>query len=86
MLIADISLKYKPVTDDSSWFSSEDNIENELLKKSVILRDTAINTIMGDSIETADSDKMRYLLQDSLNNKLLHGEVEEVYFNKFIIQ
>ncbi|MCF6340466.1 MAG: flagellar basal body-associated FliL family protein [Sulfurimonas sp.] len=85
-LIANISLKYKSNTKDNSWFGSKDDIKKEILKKSVILRDSTINTMLGNPIATANSEKMRKELSDTLNKNLSTGKVIEVYFNKFIIQ
>ena len=85
-LIANISLKYKSKDGDESWFSNGDKSKKEILKKSVILRDAAINTMLGNSVATANSKKMRKALKDTLNEQLSDGEIEEVYFNQFIIQ
>ncbi|MCF6310727.1 MAG: flagellar basal body-associated FliL family protein [Sulfurimonas sp.] len=84
-LIANISLKYKSIKDDS-WFSGGDETKKEILNKSAILRDAAINTMLGSSVATANSKKMRKALRNTLNNNLSSAEVEEVYFNEFIIQ
>lgn len=86
-LVANISLKYKANDEDSSWFGdNNDKIKNEILKKSVILRDAAINTMLGSSTADVNSEKMRKTLKETLNKNLSSGEVEEVYFNQFIIQ
>ena len=86
-LIANISLKYKSKKEDGSWFNNNNNeIEKEILKKSVILRDSTIDTMLGSSISTANSEKMRKTVKETLNKNLSNGEVEEVYFNQFIIQ
>jgi flagellar basal body-associated protein FliL len=87
-LVANISLKYKSNTKDNSWFESNSNndVKKEILQKSVILRDAAISTMLGSSRVTADSSRMRKALKETLNNNLSTGKVEEVYFNKFIIQ
>ena len=42
--------------------------------------------MLGNPIATANSEKMRKELSDTLNENLSTGEVIEVYFNKFIIQ
>lgn len=85
-LIANISLKYKSTVENNSWFKSKDDIKKEIMKKSVILRDATIHTMLGSPIATANSEKMREELRDTLNSNLSTGEVIEVYFNKFIIQ
>ncbi len=83
-LIANIALKYK--ANDTGWFSSKNDIKKEIIKKSVVLRDAAIDTMLGNSVETANSDTIRTALKNTLNKKLSEGEIEEVYFNQFIIQ
>lgn len=87
-LVANISLKYKSNTKDSSWLGSDsnDDVKKEILQKSAILRDAAIGTMLGSSRVTADSSRMRKALKETLNSNLSAGRVEEVYFNKFIIQ
>jgi len=85
-LIANKSLKYKSTVKDNSWFRNKDDIKKEIIKKSVILRDATIHTMLGNPIATANSEKMRKELKDTLNKNLSTGEVIEVYFNKFIIQ
>jgi len=67
-------------------FGDDENIENEIIKKSVFLRDAAINTMMGNTRAEANSEKIRRELKRELNKNLRCGEIEEVYFNKFIIQ
>lgn len=84
-LIANISLKYK-ANSDSSWFNADKSIKQELIKKSAILRDATIDTMLGNSIVTANSEKMRSELKKTLNKNLNNGEIEEVYFSQFIIQ
>ena len=85
-LIANISLKYKSTQKDSGWFSSKETIENEIMQKSIFLRDAAINTMIGNDRATIDSKRLRKDLKKNLNEALRCGEVEEVYFNKFILQ
>jgi len=85
-LIANISVKYKPVENDDSWFSDSDEIKHEIIKKGVILRDATINTMLGYSTASANNEKMREKLKETLNKTLTTCEIEEVYFNQFIIQ
>jgi len=85
-LIANISLRYKANYDDNSWFSSNDELKREIVIKSVILRDATIDIMLGSSLAAANSNKMRKELRDALNKNLSNGKVQEVYFNKFIIQ
>ena len=84
-LIANISIKYKQ-NGIASWFSDDEKIKNEIIKKGTILRDAVINTMIGNTDARADSKKMRTELKNSINSELVEGQIEEVYFNKFIIQ
>ena len=83
ILTANISLKYKDKP-SSSFFSSNDT-KAEIIQKGAILRSAVINAIHG-SHTTANSDKIKDEIKHNLNQHLSEGEVEEVYFNKFIIQ
>jgi len=85
-LIANISVKYKPIENEDSWFSNSDEIKHEIIKKGVILRDATINTMLGYSTANANNEKMREKLKETLNKTLTTCEIEEVYFNQFIIQ
>lgn len=85
-LITNISMKYKSSKKRGSWFSDKNDIKEEILKKSVILRDSTINTMLGYSMVNANNEVMRKALQETLNKNLEYSEVEEVYFNQFIIQ
>ena len=85
-LIANITLKYKANEDRASWFESKKDIEAEILKKSILLRDAAINTMIGNDRASIDSKRLRRELKKNINKNLSCGEVEEVYFNKFLIQ
>lgn len=84
-LVANISLKYYSYNKESK-FNDDTSVKKEILKKDIILRDAAINTILGGTKIRADNDKMRENIRDALNKKLQNGQVKEVYFNKFIIQ
>lgn len=84
-LVANISLRYYSYTSENS-FSNENSIKKEILNKAVILRDTAINTMLGSTKARADNERMREDLKNALNKKLKNGQVKEIYFNKFIIQ
>lgn len=85
-LITNISMKYKSSKKRGSWFSDKNDIKEEILKKSVILRDSAINTMLGYSMVNANNEVMRKALKETLNKNLEYSEIEEVYFNQFIIQ
>lgn len=84
-LVANISLKYYQYNKESN-FNDDNSIKKEILDKAVILRDTAINTMLGSTKARADNDIMREDLKNAINKKLKNGQVKEVYFNKFIIQ
>ena len=83
ILTANISLKYKDKK-NSSFFSSNDT-QAEIIQKGAILRSAVINAIHG-SHTTINNDKIKDEIRHNLNNHLSEGEIEEVYFNKFIIQ
>ncbi|MCK9453792.1 MAG: flagellar basal body-associated FliL family protein [Sulfurimonas sp.] len=85
-LIANISIKYKPTKKKNSWFSSSNEMQREILEKGVILRDATIDTMLGYTKASANNDTMRRKLKETLNKNLINSEVEEVYFNEFIIQ
>jgi len=82
ILTANISLKYKSKSE--GWFSS-DNAQKEILKKAPVLRNAVINAMHG-SRAISNSDDVKDGIKDGLNSYLSEGEVEDVYFNKFIIQ
>ena len=86
MLIANISLKYKAYTDSNGWMNGNENIKKEILKKSAILRDAIIDTMIGSYDESSSEQRMKREIQRSVNKKISSGEIEEVYFNKFIFQ
>ncbi len=83
-LTANISLKFKD-NENSSWMSGE-SIQQEILDKGVVLRDAVINTISNSQNARVSNDKMKKELVDNMNDYLSNGEIEEIYFNKFIIQ
>jgi flagellar basal body-associated protein FliL len=79
-------MKYKSSGKSGSWLNDKNDMKEEILKKSVILRDSAINTMLGYSMVNANNEVMRKALQETLNKNLEFSEIEEVYFNQFIIQ
>ncbi|QOY53653.1 flagellar basal body-associated FliL family protein [Candidatus Sulfurimonas marisnigri] len=85
-LIANISLKYKSNNTSENWIQSDNNAGEEIVKKSVVLRDAIINTMIGNHNATVNSKKMRNDLKENINKNLSSGEIEEVYFNSFILQ
>jgi len=80
VLTANISIKYADNSD--SWFSSE---ESKIVSKSSVLRSSVINAMHGSTARTNSSD-VKDRIKDNLNSHLREGEVEAVYFNKFIVQ
>ena len=78
VLTANISVKYNS---SKSWFSSE---ESDIVSKSGVLRNSVINAMHGSSAITNNTE-VKNRIKRNLNKYLSEGEVEEVYFNKFII-
>ncbi|EDZ62551.1 Flagellar basal body-associated protein FliL [Sulfurimonas gotlandica GD1] len=83
-LTANISLKFKEKK-SNSWLSG-DSVEEEIIAKGDILRSAVIHTISGSKNATVANNLMKKELVNNINNHLSDGEVEEVYFNRFIIQ
>lgn len=83
-LLANISIIYKPKNGTSFMGNSGD----EFIKKGVLLRDATINAMIESrNIETnINNDRIKDKIKNKLNNILDNSAVEEVYFNKFIIQ
>jgi flagellar basal body-associated protein FliL len=86
ILIANISLKFKSNKNNKQWIGDGDDIEQEIVKKSTILKDAVIDTMIGNQYTSADSQGMKREIKRNINTKLSSGEIEEVYFNKFIFQ
>jgi len=83
-LITNISLKFKDKK-SNSWLSG-DSVEDEILEKGDILRSVVINTFSGSQTISASDNLSKQELVKNINNNLSNGEVEEVYFNRFIVQ
>lgn len=83
-LTANISLKFKE-NKGNSWMSGK-SVEQEILNKGDVLRSAVINIISNDESATVSNKRMKEELVKSMNKYLSNGEIEEVYFNKFIIQ
>ena len=81
VLTANISVQYK---NNSNWFAKAKE-ESDIVSKSGVLRNSVINAIHGTSASTNSQD-VKDRIKQNLNQYLSDGEVEEVYFNKFIIQ
>lgn len=80
-LITNISLAFEK---KHKW-KSDSEVEKEILGKGVILRNAVITNVSGQHI-SANNNKIKRIVKESLNKKLSDGEVVEVYFNTFIIQ
>jgi flagellar basal body-associated protein FliL len=83
-LVINVSLKFKQ-NKENDWLSGK-SIEQEILDKGDVLRSAVVNTISGSEHATISNARMKKKLVKSMNKYLSDGEVEEVYFNRFIIQ
>ena len=83
-LTINISLKYKQ-NKENSWLSGN-SVEDEIVKKGDILRSVVISTVSDSKYASVANQGMKKELVSSMNNYLSDGEIEEVYFNKFIIK
>ncbi|MDA3909245.1 MAG: flagellar basal body-associated FliL family protein [Sulfurimonas sp.] len=83
-LTANISLKFKEKK-GNSWLSGN-RVEDEIVAKGDVLRNAVINTISGNKNVSVANNHMKKELVKNINNYLADGEVEEVYFNRFIVQ
>ena len=83
-LITNVSFKYKDRKSES-W-SLGRNIEDEIIDKGDVLRSVIINTISNTENVHIDNRRIKRELVDTMNSYLSNSEVEEVYFNRFLIQ
>ncbi|WP_373035259.1 flagellar basal body-associated protein FliL [Sulfurimonas sp.] len=83
-LTINISLKYKE-NKGNDWLSGK-NVEQEILDKGDALRSAVVSTISNSENASVANTKMKKELVKSMNDYLSDGEIEEVYFNRFIIQ
>jgi len=83
-LILNISLKYKN-KDGDKWLVTN-GIKNEILDKGDVLRDAVIHTFSNSNSARATNNKMKKELIKNINAYLSEGEIEDVYFNRFLIQ
>lgn len=83
-LTTNISLKFKEKK-GYSWLSG-DSIEDEILDKAAVLRNVVINVISNNENARVTNKKMKEEIVKSLNKYLTDGEIEEIYYNSFIIQ
>ena len=83
-LTANISLKYKN-NKGNNWLIDQ-SVEDEIVEKADVLRSAVVSTISGRKNTRVSNDKMKKELIKNMNKYLSEGEIEEVYFNRFIIQ
>jgi len=83
-LTTNISLKFKEKK-GNSWLSGN-SVEDEIVAKGDVLRSAVINTISGSKNASVSNSLMKKELVNNINKYLADGEVEEVYFNRFIVQ
>jgi flagellar FliL protein len=83
-LTTNISLKFKEKK-GINWFGG-DSVEDEILDKGVVLRNAVINVISNNENARITNKKMKKEIVNSLNQYLSDGEIEEIYYNNFIIQ
>jgi len=81
-LVMNMSMKFKNNKKDS-WLSSND-AKNEIIKKGVVLRSSVIDTLSHYNNVDINNDKMQKSLIQNMNNYLSDGEIEKIYFNKYI--
>jgi flagellar basal body-associated protein FliL len=69
---------------------SSTEMVGELKKKNIVLRDAVIDEISLNRFSEVSTEKAKLLLKEKVRNRLNTlvgvGEIEEVYFTKFIIQ
>ena len=85
-LILNISLKYKDKDKNKDNWLSIDAAKNEILSKDAILRDAVIHTFSNSNSARVTNHRMKKELIKKINTYLSKGEIEEVYFNKYLIQ
>lgn len=83
-LIMNISIKFKGLKSDS-WLGG-DSIKQEILDKGDVLRSSVIYTISNNRYATVRNDALKRKLVQNMNKYISKGEIEELYFNRFIIQ
>ena len=70
--------------------TDDEEASYELQKKKVLVRDTIIRQLslktFSQLSSTRAKEKLKQNIQNELNNVLNEGEVQEIYFTKFIIQ
>ena len=84
-LTANISLKYKNNNKNNNWLIGK-NVEDEIMGKGDVLRSAVINVISNSDNARVTNKDMKKELIKSMNKYLSDGKIEEVYYNRFIIQ
>ena len=82
-LVMNMSLKFKDNNKNKGWFSSSD-VKQEIVTKGVVLRSTVIDTLSHYNNVDINNEKMQESLIQNMNNYLSEGEVEQIYFNKYL--
>ena len=80
-LVMNMSMEFKN-NQKSSWLS--DNVEDEIVKKGVVLRSAVIDTLSHYNNVNVNNNRMKEDLINNMNNYLSNGEIEEIYFNEYI--
>ena len=81
-LIANISLKLK---ENNSW-EIGNSAKKEISKKGVVLRDTVIKIMSQNHSVHVKNNTMKKEMIREMNKYLSDTEVEELYFNKFLVR
>jgi len=83
-LIANISLTFKE-NNKYDWLLGK-SVNGEIVDKGDILRNSVIQTMSNSGYSNPNNENMKNRLKDNINKHLSNGQVEEVYFNRFILQ
>ncbi|MEA1891815.1 MAG: flagellar basal body-associated FliL family protein [Campylobacterota bacterium] len=81
---ANISLKYEDKK-ERSWIGTS-SIEQEIIDKGNVLRGSVIRTIANSNNANISNNAMKKRLIKNLNNNLSDAKIENIYFNKFVIE
>ena len=82
ILTTNISLKYN--NHDNGIFTL-DKTKSEITQKGVILRNAVINAVHNSKYVNMQNNRIKTDIKNNLNKHLSNGQVEDIYFNKFII-
>ena len=83
-LTTNISIKFKD-KDSDNWLSPK-KAAHEITDKGDVLRSVVIDTISNHRNADVSNEKIKATLVNGMNNYLNDVEVEEIYFNKYIVQ